>query len=289
MEVHRFERVEEFRTMAEPLLRAQPARNQLPIAIVHTLSTQPSVYREFRLWASEDDGTIAAAAVRTPPHNVALADPLEGAGPEALDALVEVIADQDPETPGVVANRPWSAWFADRWTARTGERWRTSVAQGVYELTRPRSPRPSPGSARRAGPDDADLVRAWMDAFADEALPPELAERSRQFGRLDGQLDDSQDSSGIWLWEDEGRATSMTGFTTIPVGARIGPVFTPKDERGRGFASNLVAFASAWHLDRGAHACFLYTDLANPTSNKVYTDLGYVRVCESDNIEFVRT
>jgi predicted GNAT family acetyltransferase len=48
-----------------------------------------------------------------------------------------------------------------------------------------------------------------------------------------------------------------------------------------------VAHASAWHLARGG-ACFLYTDLANPTSNKVYTDLGYEQVCESDNIEFVR-
>ena len=39
-------------------------------------------------------------------------------------------------------------------------------------------------------------------------------------------------------------------------------------------------------MDAGAQACFLYTDLANPTSNKIYMDVGYVQVCESDNIEF---
>jgi uncharacterized protein len=286
MRVHRFEHVEEFRTLAEPLLLGEPARHQLLIAIVHTLVTQPSVYPEFRLWAVEQAGQIVAAAVRTPPHNVALADPVD---PSALDALVDAIATQDPDAPGVVGNRPYASWFADRWKARTGEPWRTSVAQGVYELTNLRPPRPAPGSARRAGLADTDLVRSWFDAFADEALPPELAERSRQLPQLDAKLDDTQDATGIWLWEADGRPTSMTGFTEIPVGARIGPVYTPKAERGRGFASNVVAHASLWHLDRDAAACFLYTDLANPTSNKVYTDLGYEQACESDNIEFVRS
>ncbi|HEY6568174.1 MAG TPA: GNAT family N-acetyltransferase, partial [Actinomycetota bacterium] len=197
--------------------------------------------------------------------------------------------DQDAVAPGVVGNRPFAAWFADRWTARTGRPWRISVAQGVFQLTSLRSPRPAPGSARRAGLADAGLMRTWFDAFADEALPPELAEHARQLRRLDMQLDDSQDASGIWLWEVEGRPVSMTGFTTIPVGARIGPVFTPEVERGRGYASNLVAHASAWHLDRHADACYLYTDLGNPTSNKIYADLGYEQVCESDNIEFERS
>ena len=56
MRVHRFEHVDEFRALAEPILRRAPARNQLPIAIVHTLATHPEVYPEFRLWAVEDDG-----------------------------------------------------------------------------------------------------------------------------------------------------------------------------------------------------------------------------------------
>ena len=285
MRVHRLDRVEEFRTLAEPLLRREPARNQLLISIVHTLATAPEVYPVFRLWAVETDGEIVTAAVRTPPHNVALADPAETT---ALDALVATIAEGDADAPGVVASRPYAEWFADRWKARTGEAWRTTVAQGVFELRNLRPPKPAPGSARRATPADADLVRTWFDAFADEALPPDLAERARQARRLDTQLDDTQDAAGIWLWEADGRPTSLTGFTAIPRGARIGPVYTPRSERGRGFASNLVACASAWHLDRDADACFLYTDLANPTSNKVYTDLGYVQVCESDNITFIR-
>ena len=185
----------------------------------------------------------------------------------------------------MVGNRPWAGRFAGRWTAGTGQVPRVSVAQGVFELTRVIPPRGSSGSARRAGPQDRPLIEAWNDAFADEALPPELAERSRQRSRLDGSFGEGDDL-GFWLWEDDGRPRSMTGFSTFPLGARIGPVYTPPDERGRGFASHLVASASQALMDAGAQACFLYTDLANPTSNKIYMDVGYVQVCESDNIEF---
>jgi predicted GNAT family acetyltransferase len=283
MNVRRHDEAEAFRVIADAFLMREPARNQLPIMIAHTLATQPDVYPEFHLWTvADDDGEVVAAAVRTPPHNVALADPVDEV---ALDALVDAIAADDPEAPGVVGNRPWSDRFARRWTAGTGQLPRVSVAQGVFELTRVILPRESSGSARRAGPQDRPVIEAWFEAFADEALPPELAERSRQRSRLDGSFGEG-DHVGFWLWEDDGRPRSMTGFSTFPLGARIGPVYTPPEERGRGFASHVVAFASQTLMDAGANACFLYTDLANPTSNKIYVDLGYVQVAESDNIEF---
>ncbi len=282
MDAKRHDDVERFRALASPFLMREPARNQLPIMIVHTLVTQPEVYPEFRLWTVLEDDEVVAAAVRTPPHNVALADPVHE---PALDALVDAIAIDDPLAPGVVGNRPWAGRFARRWAAGTGQVPRVSVAQGVFELTRVIPARGSSGSPRRAGPQDRPLIEAWNDAFADEALPPELAERSRQRSRLDGSFGEGDDL-GFWLWEDDGRPRSMTGFSTFPLGARIGPVYTPPDERGRGFASHLVASASQALMDAGAQACFLYTDLANPTSNKIYMDVGYVQVCESDNIEF---
>ena len=72
----------------------------------------------------------------------------------------------------------------------------------------------------------------------------------------------------------------------IAGGARIGPVYTPPEERGRGYASNLVANVSAGALERGAGACYLYTDLGNPTSNTIYRRLGYRQVAESSMIVF---
>ena len=72
-----------------------------------------------------------------------------------------------------------------------------------------------------------------------------------------------------------------------PNGIRIGPVYTPPELRGRGYASALVAKLSSSLLAGGRRFCFLHTDLANPASNKIYERLGYVRVRVAE-IEFVR-
>jgi hypothetical protein len=61
---------------------------------------------------------------------------------------------------------------------------------------------------------------------------------------------------------------------------RVGPVYTPPAERRRGYAGALVAALSQRLLDEGREFCFLFTDLANPTSNHVYQEIGYEPVCE---------
>jgi predicted GNAT family acetyltransferase len=65
--------------------------------------------------------------------------------------------------------------------------------------------------------------------------------------------------------------------------ARIGPVFTPRERRGRGYASAAVAQVTRLVLDQGARAC-LFTDRANPTSNKIYAALGYRPVVDMVNV-----
>ena len=60
----------------------------------------------------------------------------------------------------------------------------------------------------------------------------------------------------------------------------------PGDERGRGYATALVAEQSQKLLDAGRRFCFLYTDLANPTSNAIYERIGYVKIAESAMVEF---
>jgi predicted GNAT family acetyltransferase len=81
---------------------------------------------------------------------------------------------------------------------------------------------------------------------------------------------------------------SMTGITDPVAGVvRIGPVYTPRDRRGRGYASALVAPLSAAARNQG-HRCILYTQLGNPTSNSIYRALGYRVVDEVLRYEFHR-
>ena len=65
--------------------------------------------------------------------------------------------------------------------------------------------------------------------------------------------------------------------------ARIGPVYTPREHRGRGYASAAVAEVSRRLLDEGVRVC-LFTDQANPTSNRIYQALGYRPVVDMANL-----
>ena len=58
-------------------------------------------------------------------------------------------------------------------------------------------------------------------------------------------------------------------------------VYTPKEARKKGYASSCVAALSQRMLDEGYKTTTLYTDLANPTSNKIYQEIGYEKIMES--------
>ena len=52
-------------------------------------------------------------------------------------------------------------------------------------------------------------------------------------------------------------------------------MYTPPEKRGSGYASACVAALSQQLLDEGFSFTSLFTDLANPTSNQIYMNIGY--------------
>ena len=88
----------------------------------------------------------------------------------------------------------------------------------------------------------------------------------------------------IWLWEVEGCPVQVTAFNPPAFGvARIGPVYTPREQRGRGYAAAATALVTRRLLDSGARVC-LFSDLANPTSTALYERLGYREVVQVANL-----
>ena len=69
-------------------------------------------------------------------------------------------------------------------------------------------------------------------------------------------------------------------------GGCISLVYTPPNLRRRGYASACVAALSQHLLDTGWDFCCLFTDLANPTSNAIYQQIGYRPVCDVDMFQF---
>ncbi len=261
---------EEFFAQALPLLLEDEARHNLLLGVAGNVRTRPDRYDDARFWLVE-----GAAAMQTPPRGLILARPRDRAALERLVAAIDV------ELPGVVGAVPEVDDFVELWR-RPSER---VFSQGIYQLDAVVPPPRAPGGYRDAGEADFDLVFAWFTAFADEALhAPETVERRHIETRLESP------EGGIGLWEDDGAIVSICGYgSPTPNGVRIGPVYTPPALRGRGYATSLTAEVSERRLAAGRRFCFLYTDLANPTSNAIYERIGYRRVCESAEVSFDRS
>jgi RimJ/RimL family protein N-acetyltransferase len=123
---------------------------------------------------------------------------------------------------------------------------------------------------------EVPLAARWFDDFTAEALPHVPRTPLEQLRR---RLATGLDSGRLQLWHVDGEPVSMAMFRGPVHGTgRVGPVWTPPEHRRRGYAAAGTAACTQQLLDRGATTCMLYTDLANPTSNGVYTRLGYERV-----------
>src|SRR2546425_11181136 len=239
----------EFLDVAGPLLLHDEARHNLILGIVGTLRDHPEVYSEHYLWVVEAGVDPLGAALMTPPYNLVLADPVTL---DALGTLAEYLRAARVTFPGVVGNLPHVDRFAEGYARTMGSKPFVRIAQGVYALRMVREVRKAPGRGRRATTHDRDLVVAWTHEFSAEALPAREGDDDRTERMVDFRLDADPDDSGMWLWVADGRPLSLAGYGgNTPNGIRVGPVYTPPELRGRGYATSLVAEMSSWLLARG--------------------------------------
>ncbi len=282
MEVLRPDDAPTFLRLAGPLLGRDEARNQLPLAIAGTLAEHPDTYDVVRYWVVREGGAPVAAALRTEPYNLVLGDPDSEA---ALEALLDAVAADDPASPGVVGNDPHVRRAAETLATATEREPDLVLSQGVYGLTAVADVPRASGSPRVAGAGDVGLLVAWLRAFLEEAIPDPETELEHVERNVQTRLE--TDDAGFWLWEAHDDPVSLSGYGGPTfTGIRVGPVYTPPEHRGHGYATTLVADQSRWLLERGHRACFLFTDLSNPTSNRIYARIGYERVCDSAVFRF---
>lgn len=280
MDVRRVADPAAFLAAAQSLLLADEARHNLILGIAGTLRDHPELYPEYGLWLVEDDGRVIGAALQTPPFNLVLAC---SATDRATEALAEQLCEDGVELQGVVGAVPEVDVFAEAWEAHAEQRRRRQTAQRIYRLTEVRPIAPVSGRPRRATEVDRSLLLDWIAAFAEEALGEAASPLSNIERTVDTRL---RGAGGFLLWEDR-EPVSLAGWGgQTPNGVRVGPVYTPLEHRRRGYGSAVSAAVSTERLAAGQRFCFLYTDLANPTSNKIYMDIGYEPVCDSVDYAF---
>ena len=279
--LRRFDDVEAFLAATGAFLGAREAEHNLIFGICSWLRRNPETVDQtpaFMAVTTTDD-RIVAVSIRTPPNNpvLSMVDDLD-----AVDLLADAYGG---DVPGVLGSREAAARFAAHWERRTGGRAAVEVAERTYRLERVIPARPTSGTWRLVEPGDEEPIARWIIDFVSEATPE--VPPSPEDARLAAERWVRRDGTLAYVWVDDGHLVSLAAARgETPNGIRIGPVYTPPEHRGRGYASAVTAAASQDQLDRGRRYCFLFTDLSNPTSNKIYQAIGHEPVCDVDMYRF---
>jgi len=282
MQITRHPEARSFLAAAEPSLEEAESFNNLMLGIAYRLRDiaergDEDAHSEAsapEMVTVTDDARLVAAALMTPPRKLIVHGAAER-WQAGLDALVGYLVEYGPHPPGVLGPQGRARYFAEAWLGRTQAEVRSGMMMGVYELRQVMDAGNASGHARRAGPDDVDLLLDWVKSFnravhEDEPADPEAWAQGIRT-RVEQGL--------YWLWVDEGRAVSVaTHSRATRHGTSITAVYTPPEQRRRGYAQACVAALSQHLLDTGQTFCSLFTDLANPTSNHIYQEVGYRRL-----------
>lgn len=249
-------------------------------AVEHGLEGVPYVW-----WATvREGGDIVGVAMRTAPFapHPLFVSPLSE---EAARALARVLHERGEHPGGVNGSLPAALVVAEESARLWGGSVETAMATRLWELADLVVPAGVPGKARAATYADVGVCLEWFNDFGRAAREQAGNAGSAQGEEHHDEADIRQRIADgrILVWEDGGEVVHLTGFSAPAFGvARIGPVYTPKDRWGRGYASAAVAEVSRMLVERGARVC-LYTDVDNPVSNHVYAKIGYRPVVDMAN------
>jgi RimJ/RimL family protein N-acetyltransferase len=239
--------VEAFADRAWPLLAARPVEQTVALTVIQALRAGHHWSDVPPVLAWYEDGGVRGAVSMTPPFELLLAAVPE----EAVAELARTLREHQVALPGVNGQVATVERFVDAWLDETDLRAWTAFEQRLYALGELRAPDPPPPGRARLG----------HEGDAEERL---------------------------WLWEDEGGAVVSLAARTAPaVGVgRVAPVYTPPEQRRRGYGAAITAAVTADALDRGADHVVLFTDLANPTSNAIYQRIGFAPVSDRRVVRF---
>ncbi|MCB9458225.1 MAG: GNAT family N-acetyltransferase [Anaerolineaceae bacterium] len=282
MSVIRYETPAQFKEAVFPFLLRDEAVHNIQLGVIADWLEAPERYDEAYLASVHVDGKIIGTAMMTLPHPLQLSLMKQ----DAVELLIAHIRRDYPRIAGVGGPVNVASAFAHRWADVTGQKHKLSAGmdQRIYELTEVKPARPVPGAMRPATQADKLLIAAWYAAFYEEAMdePKTIAD---VMPTVDIRL--SKPTSMLYVWEVDGQVVSMCGVSgPTENGIRVNAVYTPPEQRGKGYASANVAAVSQLMLDSGRRYCFLFTDLANPTSNSIYQKIGYHPVTDMSMIAF---
>jgi predicted GNAT family acetyltransferase len=287
MNIRRFDDPVLFQEKIQEYLVIYEAENNLLLGIINGLIAGEYREREPYMAYVEERGRLSIVIMCTPPHQTIFSYTDSLPADEILELCLKDLIDfLGDDFVGISANKKMATRLKGIWEGMAGRKAEQHMSMRIYKLEELIPPQNIAGSIRPVEKRDRRMMMDWLDGFYREALQesPDPAKIRRQ---VDLYMGEDSKLRGLMIWEKHGIPVSMAGYAgPTPNGIRVGAVFTPPEQRKRGYASAVTAGVSQYLLDIGYQFCFLFTDLLNPTSNHIYQQIGYKPVCDVDRYTF---
>ena len=287
MKIRRFDDPVLFQSKVQDFLIEDEAENNLPLGIINGLIAGEYQDREPYMAYAEEGGRPINVILCTPPHQSIFSYIDSLPADEILELCLKDLIDFLGEKfVGISANKKLAARLKGIYEGMTGKKAEQHMAMRIYKMDEVIPPPSIAGSIRPIEKKDRRLMTDWLSGFYRDTMQ-EPIDPARARKQVELYLKADPKFRGLMIWEKNGIPVSMAGYAgPTPNGIRVGAVYTPPEQRKRGFASAVTAGLSQYLMDMGFKFCFLFTDLLNPTSNHIYQQIGYKPVCDVDRYDF---
>ncbi|QTL48248.1 MULTISPECIES: GNAT family N-acetyltransferase [Priestia] len=275
IQLHRYREVQEFKNQVEPLLSKNEILHNLALGILYSLNenSKPNF-----MGVILKNNRAVLVLLQTHPQQIILSQ-IQQLTERELSEAAELL--QEIEVPGLVGERQTVLYLSQKLADLKNQEASLKMDQRIYRLDKVKKAADAEGMLVKARLEHLSLVTEWVREFMyiiGEPISKEQAVKTGEAFIKAGRL---------FLWEVNGKYVSMANAARPTVhNVTINYVYTPREERKKGYASSCVSTLSQLMLDSGFQTTSLYTDMTNPTSNKIYMEIGYEHVADSALVLF---
>lgn len=270
-----FNKLETYKSTVIPFLEQNEIVNNLVLGLLLSAKEQPTVMAT----VTRND-RIILCILQTSPKQMVLSN-AEAFTAEEVVELVKLLNQSIRDIPGIVGERALTNQLAKELTLLRSYIPSIQMNQRLYKLEDVVKKPLKDGRLVKMALHNLPLIADWVYQFCkdiDESISRNDAEIKAK---------DLIEKGKVYGWQVGGEIVSIANASRpTKSNITINFVYTPIEERKKGYASSCVSALSELMLNSGFRTTSLYTDLANPTSNKIYMEIGYKPIMDCIVIHF---
>ncbi|SME07690.1 hypothetical protein BACERE00175_03212 [Bacillus cereus] len=239
IQLHVYEEVVNFKKEVIPFLEKNEQENNLILGVLQM------VQQPIFMGVAKQEEEVAVVFLQTEEKKqiiVATSEMVE----EAIVELAKKLAEVYPNVPGLIGNKKVVQRLAEEIAVLENKKMNVVMEQGVYALQQVKKKWTEEGIFREINSDELPVIEKWIYQFCEDVNLPTTKEEAEQTAHT---LITNHRLFGL---EIDGKLVSVAAKTRpTKNNITINFVYTPKEERKKGYASNCVAALSQRMLDEG--------------------------------------